>query len=543
MKAESRNFLKIFAIAAFSIWGFATALQIPTFDLDESLYLRAALEMINSGNFWNPTWDGVSLHHKPPFFYWIIAVFYKFYSHLFGNIEIANSLAARTPSLLAYITILAVLFKTTPSSATYFLGATFCALTATAAIFDPLQSLFILVGMLALHASLDFEKPQSRNLSSNILIASIAFASATLFKGLNGLILPGGAFAFKLLEQWLLGTRKQKYTDFNRSLKIGAVIFGISGALSVLGFLFLDFKMGRAFTEEFFLVHHLGRGSAAMESHSGSIWYYLLVLILGSGPLVTIALKKADFSVKNSLFVYFCFFTLVFFSFTATKLPHYLWPLWPALALWVSLEKREAHVSTPNILFWNIAALLPWIISILVFMVMIIGFLFPEAWLPYSTDLVRSLFSSFSSNAPLTFKLGLVVLSFGVIASLFSLTKLIRSQKIGFTLALSTSLIFLGSSYLIRDLSRELIHNPQNQVGAFVKKIGQLHSITCLRYSGPHSPSLSLSMGMDITHNRCDLKNSPGNILIAPKWKKDECQNRGFPILFEASYLVVCGLE
>ena len=66
--------------------------RIPLFDRDEPRFASAAREMLVSGNFVVPRFDGVLRPDKPPAIYWLMDISYK----LFG----VSGMAARLPSVL-----------------------------------------------------------------------------------------------------------------------------------------------------------------------------------------------------------------------------------------------------------------------------------------------------------------------------------------------------------------------------------------------------------------------------------------------------------
>lgn len=66
--------------------------RIPLFDRDEPRFAQAAREMLNSGNFIVPRFDGVLRPDKPPVIYWLMDISYKFFG--------VNTMAARLPSVI-----------------------------------------------------------------------------------------------------------------------------------------------------------------------------------------------------------------------------------------------------------------------------------------------------------------------------------------------------------------------------------------------------------------------------------------------------------
>jgi 4-amino-4-deoxy-L-arabinose transferase-like glycosyltransferase len=87
---------------------------------------------------------------------------------------------------------------------------------------------------------------------------------------------------------------------------------------------------GELFIDGFFFKHNLSRFSSPMEAHSGSIFYFIPVLIVGMMPFtyfVIKAISRVKSYIKDDLklylFIWFAF-VFIFFSFSGTKLPHYI---------------------------------------------------------------------------------------------------------------------------------------------------------------------------------------------------------------------------
>jgi 4-amino-4-deoxy-L-arabinose transferase-like glycosyltransferase len=78
------------------------AALLPLLDRDEPRFAEASREMLQSGNFIVPTFNGAPRYAKPPLIYWCQAISYT----IFGE----NAFAARLPSLLATAATAALLY-------------------------------------------------------------------------------------------------------------------------------------------------------------------------------------------------------------------------------------------------------------------------------------------------------------------------------------------------------------------------------------------------------------------------------------------------
>jgi 4-amino-4-deoxy-L-arabinose transferase-like glycosyltransferase len=119
-------------------------------------------------------------------------------------------------------------------------------------------------------------------------------------------------------------------------------ITAIAAVLLIAGpwFVAVSIKTDGAFLHEFFGVHNFGRFLKPMENHRGPIVYYLPVIAIGFFPWSIFAMPTALHSVfaprdrARHLFV-MCWagWMIGFFSIASTKLPNYVLPAYPALAL------------------------------------------------------------------------------------------------------------------------------------------------------------------------------------------------------------------
>jgi 4-amino-4-deoxy-L-arabinose transferase-like glycosyltransferase len=131
---------------------------------------------------------------------------------------------------------------------------------------------------------------------------------------------------------------------------------------------------GSGFFESFFLRHNLGRFGDSMHGHRGFFGYYFVVLPLIVLPftgwllrlLPTLGRTWAD-PLDRFLWIWFAA-VFVFFSFSGTKLPHYV--LYGATPLFILMARyRELLVShwlafLPPVLFFLLMLLLPELVEL-----------------------------------------------------------------------------------------------------------------------------------------------------------------------------------
>ncbi len=523
---KSSKTLTAFAVLiVFSLWIYSL-FSVPTFDFDESLYRRVAEEMKWNGDYWHPVWDEKPLHHKPPIFYWMII----FFSHLFDGAENGVSiLAARIPSLLATMGIIFSLgffrdrsLSSVKNSFLLWGCALFPLLTSTAVIFDPFQTLALLPCLLIPHRA--FSEKRSFLKNEHFLLALSMFA-ATAIKGLTGLILPILAIGTHLLISNLKPTLYK--TAIKEGFRLAVFTFLPAILLSIVYYFYLDQKMGRAFTQEFFLIHHLGRGTQAMEAHHGPFYYYLGIIFLGGGlliPLLAFQSIRTRFDFRRLGFpMSFAFSTLIFFSASATKLPHYTWPIWPALILQCLTLQQEptSERAHPTPTLWKIFLIPILMMGIALF------------WLAMNPEIIRQ--TEIESTE--IFLLSMAATLCLVIALFFK--KFMKQLEF---ITVFMALITFFMAIPLSSIAERILVTPFFEVARALKNVNPSVK-DCIRDSGPMTATLSLALGKELgrgfTHNRCEPEVM--KYLIAPTHKKAECTERKMSVILEGKTLTLCG--
>jgi len=190
------------------------------------------------------------------------------------------------------------------------------------------------------------------------LAAGGACGLAVLTKGPVGLVLPMAAFLLFGCSQ-AAATSSPRDVGFMRWL-LGAGAGGCrrlrplaitAGAVAVAGpwYTAVTLRTDGEWLREFLFVHNAGRFAGAMEGHSGSMFfYYPIVLLVGLFPwscasalvglhAVGTLRARGDASPRTAegmrLVVAWIVVWVGAFSLSATKLPGYVWPAYPAVAV------------------------------------------------------------------------------------------------------------------------------------------------------------------------------------------------------------------
>jgi 4-amino-4-deoxy-L-arabinose transferase-like glycosyltransferase len=335
--ALSRTSLAALLLALAAIW-FGTLDYRALIRPDEGRYAEIPREMAESGDFVTPRLNGLKYFEKPPLQYWATAIAYD----VFGE---HNWTARLWPALTGFLGILLAGFTAyklygreigvcaaalLAGMLWYLLGGHFNSLDEGVTFFmGAALSGFLLAQRNGASAA------EERRW---MLFAWAAMAAAMLSKGLIGVVLPGAVLVlYTLLERdWALWRRLHILPGIFLFLAIAAPWFVICG------------ERNPEFLHFFFIHEHFERYLTNEHNREGSWWYFVPLLVAGVLPwlvhmawlaprvLDPTAQARADgakpFRPERVLAVWIVFI-FVFFSASSSKLPSYILPLFPAIAL------------------------------------------------------------------------------------------------------------------------------------------------------------------------------------------------------------------
>lgn len=286
------------------------------FDLDEGAFAATSLQMIKQNQYLLP-YIGEELRlEKPILTYWIQAIS----MYVFG----VNEFALRLPSVIAsflwafyFANFVKRYLKTTSRSEIFinFLTIPGIFIISFAATAEALLNLFITLLMINIY---DYsEKKDKKHLIWSGIFVGLGF----LTKGLTIIAIGGMIFLI--------------YFAYQRKLIIFfQIIFNwrswISFLIVVLPWLILLYQnIGLSELNYLFFGQTFGRFTNTFEKHDGPFFYYLLILPIILMTYFWDVLKGfSKLNIRGNRFEAFIsiwfVFTLVFFSFSSTKLPHYI---------------------------------------------------------------------------------------------------------------------------------------------------------------------------------------------------------------------------
>ncbi len=320
-------------------------------DIDEGLNAEAAREMLVRGDWVTPTFNGELRSAKPVLLYWL-----QMLSYLALGV---NETAARLPSVLAAWASVLLTYELARQMFDPYTGMLAGLVLASSVEFVLLahaatpDAVLLACTVLMFYA---FWRGSADGGRTWFVPTGIAGGLAVLAKGPVGLLLPGMILGLFFLwnAQW------RRLADWR--LAAGGMAFVLVG---LPWYLAVSIATQGAFIRDFWGKHNVHRFLQPMENHSGPLYYQAVGLLvffapwcifLGAtlwyalresrgwipgGRLVPGALGDPSAEPKATLRrieayrLLVCWFVayLVFFSVAATKLPNYVLPLYPALAI------------------------------------------------------------------------------------------------------------------------------------------------------------------------------------------------------------------
>jgi len=314
----NRAALVLAAVVAL-VWLGALGLR-PLYKTDESRYAEIPREMVASGDWLTPRLNAFKYFEKPPLQYWATAAFFE----AFG----LHDWAARLWTALTALGGLALVYAFAgrvhgPPAGLY------------AAALGVASPLYVLLGQInTLDMGVAFF------LSAAIFAFALgryywfwaACALAMLSKGLIGIVLPAGAIGVYILARRDWGLLKRM-----KLLGGGALFLAIAAPW------FVAVSLANAeFFHFFFIQEHFQRFATRMHGRYQPMWYFVPILAVGVAPwllLIVPALRRSlrrksavEFDAPLFLAIWVVL-VFLFFSLSSSKLPSYVLPIFPSLAV------------------------------------------------------------------------------------------------------------------------------------------------------------------------------------------------------------------
>jgi 4-amino-4-deoxy-L-arabinose transferase-like glycosyltransferase len=328
-------------------WGLA---DVGLLGPDEPRYAAIGRQMARSGDWVTPVLWSKPWYEKPALLYWM--------SGLGNLVGLGPERAPRYPVALASVAFLIffyrILLRAFENSPVALYASVILAVSAGWLAFS-----FVSVTDVPLSASLGVAVLLTVFGGAPVWVAGIFLGLAVLAKGLVPWVL------FAPIAAWLI--------FWKREWKHAAILIGASILVAAPWYLLCYLRNGWPFIEEFFVRHHFQRFSTDVLRHVQP-WYFYLPVLLGAafpwtplyGVLLSPSRAKSIFEDQRvrviGLWVLWC---LVFFSSSKNKLPGYILPAMPGIAILLGLAAEKS----PR---W-VLALSAWLLSLIPALAHVLG--------------------------------------------------------------------------------------------------------------------------------------------------------------------------
>ena len=327
------NRIALWILAAIALAVGVDNLDRPLANPDEGRYSEISREMVASGDWVTPRLNGIKYFEKPPLQYWAGASALA----LFGDQEFAARLYVAicgllTVGIVGYTGARIGTLETGVAAALALLSSPYFMALGGIVTLDMGLTLWTTATLCAFVLA-EFAPDGSLARRRWMIAAWAAMALAVLSKGLIGIVFPAAALGLHCLL-------RRDFSPLERlEWGYGLVIFL---AIAAPWFVAVSYA-NPEFAEFFFVNEHFRRFLTSSHRRTEPWWYFLPIVFAGFLPWM-FALPAAVMHAWRSevlgrgpqplrLAILFAAFVLVFFSLSGSKLPAYILPAFPPLAL------------------------------------------------------------------------------------------------------------------------------------------------------------------------------------------------------------------
>jgi len=365
LQPATRNFLALFCGCL--LFHLAGAWSLPLIDRDEPRFAEASREMIERGDYVVPYFNHRYRFDKPPLTYWAQVAAYR----LFGE----NAFAARFPSALAAALTAVMIFawgRRLQLRRAGFWAAiifTLCLQTfihAKAAVADMWLVFFITLAHWAGHELLRDRfggtwrslVVRPAGLRAWWWLFYLSLACAFLAKGPIGWMPLGTVTVMQFLRPTAYFARRFLFVRGILLMLALVAAWGVPALIRTHGE-FLQIGIGE---------HVVGRAFGTMQGHGGksilvamlSLPFYFITIFFSFAPWSWKLpwLARRLWQKRDTLDLYLIVGSaaiFVIFTIVKTKLPHYILPAFPLLALLLARHWLESGVSEKTLRRWSLA--------------------------------------------------------------------------------------------------------------------------------------------------------------------------------------------
>jgi 4-amino-4-deoxy-L-arabinose transferase-like glycosyltransferase len=328
-------------LAIFGLVLFGTLGLRPLYKADESRYAEIPREMVASGDWLTPRLNGLKYFEKPPLQYWATAAFFKLAGESDAAARLWTALACFGGVVMVWLAGNRLF-----SPPAGLLAAMVLAGSPLYVLLGEINTLDMALAFFLSAAIFSFAL-------GRYYLFWAACALAVLSKGLIGIVLPLATIGLYVLLKWdwaLL--RKMKIPG-------GGALF-----LAICAPWFIAVSAANPeFAHFFFVQEHFQRFTTKMHGRYQPFWYFLPILAFGIGPwllpffasFAKVFRKDPAGGFDAALFLaLWALVVFAFFSASDSKLPSYILPIFPPLAVligrWIALAQPRRLLAAQAVL-------------------------------------------------------------------------------------------------------------------------------------------------------------------------------------------------
>ena len=339
--------LVLVVIAVLLVW-FGTLDARHLLRPDEGRYAEISREMFVTGDWVTIRYNALKYFEKPPFHMWVTTIAYE----LFGVGDWQARLSVALSGIVGLVVTMAAVVRWYGVRAGLLAGLALLAMPmwSVTGHFNSLD--MTLSGALAcvLAFMLLAQHPDTSPAARRgwMLACWAAMGVAILTKGLVGIALPGLVLVV--------------YTLVTRDFGLWARLHLVSGIVAMLvvtvPWFWLISTRNPEFPHFFFIHEHWDRYTSTVHSRKGSIWYFVPLLLAGMLPWLGLtprmwavvreragAVRGAGAKPFQPALMAFLWFVAIFmfFSLSGSKLPGYIVPVFPAVAILAGVALEQIN--------------------------------------------------------------------------------------------------------------------------------------------------------------------------------------------------------
>ena len=341
-RISRRIFWALLIVAVLVICFFTGLASLGLTGPDEPRYAWIARAMANTGDWITPKLYGQPWFEKPALYYWCAAAGFKYLSSAEWAARLPSAIAALVAAFAAGL-IAVWRYGARTARATVLIFATCAGVIAFARAAAP-DMLFTAALALALFSAANIiEKRGGFPVDPlrappgdkvDLFLVGVWIGLATLAKGPAAIILAGGSVLL-----WALATKNLRI-----ALRMLHPLAIFAFAIIALPWYVLCARANPDFLHIFIVEHNFERYLTPMFQHPQPFWFFGAVILLGLMPWTAFLFgaafdglrifRRGEWRTSSGFFIAcWAIFPVLFFSFSKSKLPEYVLPVFPALAV------------------------------------------------------------------------------------------------------------------------------------------------------------------------------------------------------------------